>query len=115
MTATTQDAIRPGDTAPSARPRPRRRVDVLGAVGGQGTQALLGLAGQIVAVRLLAPSDWGVYAVLYGVVVVFAALASGFVGDSLTVLDRGSADVRRGLLAWAAVWCVAAPAVAGVV
>ena len=115
MTATTQDAIRPGDAAPSARPRPRRRGDVLGAVGGQGTQALLGLAGQIVAVRLLAPSDWGVYAVLYGVVVVFAALASGFVGDSLTVLDRGSADVRRGLLAWAAVWCVAAPAVAGVV
>jgi len=115
MTVSTPAEVRPGGVAPAAGPGPRRRVRMLGAVGGQGTQALLGLAGQVVAVRLLAPSDWGVYAVLYGVVVVFAALASGFVGDSLTVLDRGSADVRRGLLAWAAVWCLAAPAVAGVV
>jgi len=115
MTATTHGGRGPARTAPPVAPRPRRRVHVLGALGGQGTQALLGLAGQIVAARLLAPSDFGVWAVLYGVVVVFAALASGFVGDSLTVLDRGSADVRRGLWAWAAVWCLAAPAVAGVV
>ena len=70
------------------------------AVLGQGTQALAGLALQVVAARLLGAGGLAVFALGYGVLVLGTAVCSGLVGDSLTVLDRTDHGTRAGLHAW---------------
>ena len=83
--------------APNGR---RSRRDVAGAVSAQFSQALGSFLLQVLAARLLGDEGFAVFAVLFGLVVLGTAVVSGFVGDSLTVLDRTVAAVRRGLQWW---------------
>src|SRR5688500_6407264 len=72
-----------------------------GAVAGQVTQALAGLVLPVAAARYLGAAGLATFALIYGLVVLVTAVASGMVGDSLTVLDRTAPRVRAGLHAWA--------------
>jgi O-antigen/teichoic acid export membrane protein len=73
------------------------RFDVLGGVAAQMSQALGSLLLQVVAARLLGAEGLGAFAVLYGLVIMATAVCTGFVGDSLTVLDRSRRDIRSAL------------------
>jgi O-antigen/teichoic acid export membrane protein len=89
----------------------RRRVT--GAVVGQATQAIAGLALQVAAARTLGAGGFATFALAYGVLVLATAVCSGLVGDSLTVLDRTEDRVRAGLHVWT-VMVSAGAAVVGV-
>lgn len=73
----------------------------VGAVGAQITQALASFALMTLAARLLGLSELGKFSILYGTVVLATAISTGFVGDSLTVLDRQKAPIRTALQRWA--------------
>jgi O-antigen/teichoic acid export membrane protein len=73
------------------------------AVAAQFSQAGGSFVLQVVAARSLAPESFGVFALLIGAIVVATGVMTGFVGDSLTVLDRGAPRVRAALLVWFAV------------
>ena len=84
----------------SAR-RPRRMGgNGLAAIAAQGSQAAGSLLLQVVAARTLGITGLGEFGLLYGILVLATAISSGFVGDSLTVLDRGSREVRSALQNW---------------
>lgn len=72
----------------------------LGGIAAQCSQAGASFILQILAVRLLGLEGLGVFAALYGLVIVVTGVSTGFVGDSLTVLDRKSGPVRAGLQTW---------------
>ncbi|WP_298749753.1 hypothetical protein [uncultured Serinicoccus sp.] len=76
------------------------RSQALGGVAAQGTQAGASFVLQLLAVRLLGVEGLGIFASLYALIVLGAAINSGFVGDSLTVLGRHETPVRAGLQAW---------------
>lgn len=78
----------------------RSKLDVVGAVAAQFSQAAGSFLLQVLAARLLGKEGLAVFAVLSGLVVLATAVVSGFVGDSLTVLDRSVASVRAGLQWW---------------
>jgi O-antigen/teichoic acid export membrane protein len=69
----------------------------LGGVAAQLAQATASFALQILAVRLLGLESLGVFATVYALIVLGTALLSGFLGDSLTVLDRGDHRIRAAL------------------
>lgn len=71
----------------------------LGAVIAQAAQAGIGLLLQILVARLLGIDEYGRFAILYGVVIVATAVATGLIGDSLVVLDRSQRAIRAGLQA----------------
>ncbi|MER2138431.1 MAG: hypothetical protein ABS909_11315, partial [Arthrobacter sp.] len=73
---------------------------VVGAVGAQASQALGSFLILAVAARSLDLGSLGLLSLLYGLLVLSAATTSGFVGDSLTVLNRQSNALRAGLQAW---------------
>ncbi|OMQ15482.1 hypothetical protein A7K94_0209120 [Modestobacter sp. VKM Ac-2676] len=77
------------------------RRPAAGAVVGQGTQALAGLVLLVAAARHLGAAGLATFSLVYGAVVLVTAVASGMVGDSLTVLDRSSPRTRAGLHVWA--------------
>ncbi|WP_131106062.1 lipopolysaccharide biosynthesis protein [Ornithinimicrobium sufpigmenti] len=78
--------------------KPRRgRLNALGGVGAQGTQAIVSLALQVIAARVLGAEGLGLFAAVYALIVMATAVSSGFVGDSLTVLDRADRRVRAAL------------------
>lgn len=90
-------------TSPVATTRPRSgssKSRVLGGIAAQGSQAAGSFVLQVCAVRLLGLDGLGQFAALYAVMIMATALSSGFVGDSLTVLDRSSRQVRAGLEVW---------------
>lgn len=72
----------------------------LAAVAAQGTQALTSFLLLTTAARSLDLADFGILGILYGLLVVCAAVTSGFIGDSLTVLDRQDKSIRAGLQGW---------------
>lgn len=74
----------------------------LGAVAGQVTLAFGSFVLQLVAVRALGPEGFGVFAMLFGAMVMATALSTGLVGDSLTVLDRHDPVLRSALARTAA-------------
>ncbi|UOX99767.1 hypothetical protein [Blastococcus sp. PRF04-17] len=84
-----------------------------GAVAGQVTQALAGLVLQVAAARFLGAAGLATFALIYGLIVLVTAVASGMVGDSLTVLDRHDRPVRAGLHVWAVLVAVVAGLVGG--
>ncbi|NEK85478.1 hypothetical protein GCU60_06850 [Blastococcus saxobsidens] len=84
----------------------RRRATT--AVVGQAMMALAGLALQVAAARLLGAGGLAVFSLVYGALVLVTAVASGMVGDSLTVLDRHDRSVRAGLHVWTALVSAAA-------
>lgn len=78
----------------------RRGARALGGVSAQASQALASFALQILAARLLGLEGLGRFATIYALVVLATAVVTGFVGDSLTVLDRSHPRVRAGLQVW---------------
>ncbi|MFE6995694.1 lipopolysaccharide biosynthesis protein [Microbacterium sp. NPDC057659] len=69
----------------------------LAAVTAQGIQAAVSFVLQILVLRLLGVSDYGRFAILYGVIVLAMAVISGLVGDSLVVLHREQHRIRAAL------------------
>lgn len=89
-----------GAGAPKSR---RRSLRAAGGVAAQGSQALTSLALQVMAARLLGVEGLGLFAAIFAFIVMATAVTSGFVGDSLTVLDRGKDAIRSALqLYWVA-------------
>jgi len=84
------------------------------AIIAQLSQALASFVLAALAARALGAAGFGVYALLTGWIVLLTGLMTGVVGDSLTVLDRTDARVRKGLQQWcalvAAATLVGAPA-----
>lgn len=76
------------------------RLTAVWAVAAQASQGLTAFLILAVAARILPLAELGSLSILYGLLVLCAALTTGFVGDSLTVLDRREAGTRAGLLGW---------------
>lgn len=76
------------------RLRPPRAV---GAITSQATQALGNFVLQLIAARELGASGLGVFALLFGSIIMVTALSTGLVGDSLTILDRKDRAIRSAL------------------
>jgi O-antigen/teichoic acid export membrane protein len=85
------------------------------AVLSQAVVAVSGLALQLVAARTLGLRGYGAYVLCFGVLVTVTAVFTGFVGDSLTVLDRFDPHVRAALATVAAAGTVAGAVLDGVV
>jgi O-antigen/teichoic acid export membrane protein len=84
------------------------RHGAIGAMAAQVSQAGGSFALQLIAAVMLGLAGFGKFAILYGVIVLLTGLASGFVGDSLTVLNRRSPGIRAGLQGWAILLSVGA-------
>lgn len=67
------------------------------AVGAQITQAAASFVLMFLAARMLGLRELGQFSILYGILVMATAVSSGFVGDTLTVLDRHHPTVRTAL------------------
>jgi O-antigen/teichoic acid export membrane protein len=89
--------------------------NAVGAVGAQGAQAIGSFVIQIIVVRTLGLGGLGTFSILFGVMVLVAGILTGFVGDSLVVLDRRSHPVRAALEQYALALSVAAGLVSAVV
>jgi O-antigen/teichoic acid export membrane protein len=73
---------------------------MLGGVAAQGSQALASFGLQLLAARTLGLDGLGQFAILYGIILLITAVVSGFVGDTLTVLDRRDPSIRFTLQLW---------------
>ncbi len=72
----------------------------LGAISAQFSQAFGSFVLQAMAARTLGLTDFGAFAVLIGGIVLATGIMTGFVGDSLTVLDRADPRIRTALQLW---------------
>ncbi|GAA2966788.1 hypothetical protein ACFO7V_06145 [Glutamicibacter bergerei] len=72
----------------------------------QASQSAAGFIVTMLAARLLGLEALGLFSLLYGAFILATGIVSGFVGDSLMVLDRFRAPVRAALLRWFAVLIV---------
>ena len=97
-----QRRTRAGHGRRAARTRNGRRARLAAAwaVAAQASQGLTAFLILAVAARTLSLPELGSLSILYGLLVLCSALTTGFVGDSLTVLDRFNAGTRGGLLGW---------------
>ena len=84
----------------SAAARGRWSGNGLAAVAAQGSQAAGSLVLQVVAARTLGMTGLGEFGLLFGILMLATAISSGFVGDSLTVLDRHQSPIRAALQNW---------------
>ena len=73
------------------------RRSAVGAIAAQGAQALASFVLQVAVAHALGLHGLGAFAILYGVVVLASGTITGFVGDSLVVLDRRDRRMRAGL------------------
>jgi O-antigen/teichoic acid export membrane protein len=80
----------------------------VGAIAAQAVQALASFVLQVAVAHLLGISGLGAFAILYGVVVLASGVVTGFVGDTLVVLDRGVPAIRSALQQAALVLAVGA-------
>lgn len=78
------------------------------ALGATATQALTSFMLMAVAARNLGIDELGTFSILYGILILAAALTTGFVGDTLTVLDRFDPYIRAALSRWLGVLALAA-------
>src|SRR5690606_7012671 len=82
-------------------------------VAAQAVTAATSMVLQVVAARALGLAEFGAFAVLLGFLVAASAVYTGYVGDSLAVLDRHDAVVRGALVGSALTsWVLAAGAAA---
>jgi O-antigen/teichoic acid export membrane protein len=86
----------------------------VGAVAAQVTLAFGSFVLQLLAARALGAEGLGVFALLFGSIVIATAVSSGLIGDSLTVLDRHDPDIRSALV-WMGVATVGVATVAALV
>lgn len=70
----------------------------LAAIASQGIVAASSLLLQIIAFRELGPGGPGRFALLFGILITVNSVQSGWLGDSLTVLDRFDPGIRRALI-----------------
>ena len=91
-------------TPPRRRQPVRSRAPAIGALVAQVAQALGNFVLQVLAARELGASGLGMFAFLFGALVMATAVSTGLVGDSLTVLDRDAPAVRAAL--WRIGWLV---------
>lgn len=70
----------------------------LAAIASQGIVAASSLMLQIIALWKLGDKGLGQFALLFGILVTINSIQSGWLGDSLTVLDRFDPGVRRALV-----------------
>lgn len=89
--------------ASSSRPRTRDRAaqaaaKPVGALLSQGIVAGSSLVLQIIALRELGAAGLGSFSLLFGVLITVNSIQSGWIGDSLTVLDRFEPGIRRALV-----------------
>lgn len=77
-----------------------RRQQAAGAVTAQFSQAAVSFLLTVVGLRSLPATEFGVFSLLIGTLVLATALMTGFVGDSLTVLDRHDRRIRAGIELW---------------
>lgn len=92
----TDGTVRPA----SGAERRTRTVRISGGIAAQFSQAAGSFVIQIMAARTLGLAEFGVFALLIGAIVVATGIMTGFVGDSLTVLDRTRPAIRSALLVW---------------
>jgi hypothetical protein len=102
----TRAAGTPG--APVASGSSGRRSRLLGAVTAQALQAFGGLVLSVAAARLSGAAGLAAFSLIYGAIVLAAAIASGLLGDSWTVLDRSDPAVRAALFCWAGIVLIGA-------
>lgn len=91
--------------------RTAKAARAVGAVCAQGSQAVASLAMQLLAARALGIEGLGAFAIMYGAIVFMTGFSTGFVGDSLTVLDRFEPRMRAALQSWALILSVVAGAI----
>lgn len=77
-----------------------KRRSGLVAIVAQGTLTAGGFALQVLAARSLGVAGLGQFGLLYGTLILANAFTSGFVGDSMIVLDRHEPAVRAALQNW---------------
>ena len=70
----------------------------LGALISQGIVAAASLGLQLVAFAQLGARGLGSFSLLFGILVTVNSMQSGWIGDSLTVLDRFEPGFRRALI-----------------
>lgn len=70
----------------------------LGALISQGIVAAASLGLQLVAFSQLGAAGLGSFSLLFGILVTVNSIQSGWIGDSLTVLDRFEPGYRRALI-----------------
>ena len=83
------------------------RSDAFGSVLAQAARAVGSLVFQLIVARWLGAAGFGYFAFLFGAMVMSAAVTSGLIGDTLTVLDRHEPRIR------AALWRLTAVVVLG--
>jgi O-antigen/teichoic acid export membrane protein len=108
------DKRRELDVTETVSPVRRRVPAAVGAVAAQITLAFGSFILQLLAARALGAEGLGVFAMLFGSVVIATAVSSGLIGDSLTVLDRHDPAIRSAL-AWMAAAVVGVAATAAFV
>ncbi len=69
-------------------------------MAAQFSQAAGSFVVQLIAARTLGLDEFGVFALMIGTIVLATGLMTGFVGDSLTVLDRTDQRIRAALQVW---------------
>jgi O-antigen/teichoic acid export membrane protein len=84
----------------------------IAAVISQGISSLTSLLLALVAARELGAEGLGEFAILFSILITFNSLATGYVGDSLTVLDRFDPELRRAIGRAAVAVCVLGTVVA---
>lgn len=90
------------------------RSRALSAITAQGVQAGISFVLQILVARWLGVEELGRFAILYGLIIVATAVVTGYVGDSLVVLDRADARIRSALQGSTLALTGAAATIAGV-
>jgi O-antigen ligase len=77
---------------------PRGSARPLAAIASQAIVAGSSLLLQLVALRQLGAEGLGRFALLFGILVTVNSIQSGWLGDSLTVLDRFDPGIRQALV-----------------
>ncbi len=78
-----------------------RKIRGVGAASlAQATQSATTFLVSMLAARLLGIEALGLFSILYGAFILAAGITTGFVGDSLIVLNRHNDRIRSGLFAW---------------
>ncbi len=67
------------------------------AILAQAVNSLSNLLVAIFVARTLGPSAFGQFALLFALITTATAIQTAWVGDTLTVLDRGQVSIRRGI------------------
>jgi O-antigen ligase len=91
-----------------------RRRRPLGAVVSQAIVASSSFVLSLIALRELGVTGLGRFSLLFGILITLNSVQTGWIGDSLTVLDRFDPGIRRALIRsqWIAVAAIAAIAFA---